>query len=453
MGGECVKLGTDKLLRWPTLALVDSFTLAALMMRLALIHRDRMVGRMICHMLACWLLLWPTLVSELLADERLLENGDVVLFIGDSITQAGDYITQVEAYLLTARPQEEFVIRNHGRSSETVAGTSEPDHPGRRPWVLDRFTRDVASHKPNVLIACYGMNDGNYHPFDWYRFEKYQAGMRQLIERAEKEAKVRQLVLMTPPPFDASRRQVSDPDAINYGYKFAAPNYDDALNVYSEWLMALKTDELPVVDLHSAIGDAVRSRRLKKASFHVAPDAVHPNATGHWLIAAELLAELGEGPPAQAIQLQPDEQGNLETSALLAIPVPHHPDVDGELLAAYRSEGLFAGLFLQLLGAYHGTAYELLVDGQAAGIRTGAIWEEGVDLAEFPELDLVKQSQTLYEKLASYRQRASAAWREAAFGDKPMPDEVAERLKTERAEILKLRQPRLSKLQLVKVGG
>ena len=95
-----------------------------------------------------------------------LKGGETVVFFGDSITEAGTYVEYIETFLLTRFPGKRFRIVNRGISSETISGTSEPDHDPRRPCAHDRFTRDVASEKPDVVVACFGMNDGNYHPFD-----------------------------------------------------------------------------------------------------------------------------------------------------------------------------------------------------------------------------------------------------------------------------------------------
>ena len=95
-----------------------------------------------------------------------LRDGQKVAFFGDSITQAGGYIADVEGYLLTRFPDQMFTLYNRGISSETISGTSEPDHAPRRPWAHERFARDITPIRPDLLVACFGMNDGNYFPFD-----------------------------------------------------------------------------------------------------------------------------------------------------------------------------------------------------------------------------------------------------------------------------------------------
>ena len=65
--------------------------------------------------------------------------------------------------------------------------------------VHDRLAA-AGQYQAQSVVACYGMNDGIYYPFDNEPFHKYQEGFRRLIAACEKAgAKV---VLMTPAPFD-----------------------------------------------------------------------------------------------------------------------------------------------------------------------------------------------------------------------------------------------------------
>ena len=49
-----------------------------------------------------------------------------------------------------------------------------------RPDLHERIERVLTRTKPDLIIACYGMNDGIYYPFGADRFEKYREGMRYL---------------------------------------------------------------------------------------------------------------------------------------------------------------------------------------------------------------------------------------------------------------------------------
>src|SRR5438132_4669375 len=111
--------------------------------------------------LAFTLLLLPTTLAR--ADEPFpLKDGQRVVFLGDSNTYAGKYIAYLDAYLCTRFPDKRFELINLGLPSETVTGLSEPDHPYPRPNIHDRVERALTLAKPDVVVICYGMNDGIY---------------------------------------------------------------------------------------------------------------------------------------------------------------------------------------------------------------------------------------------------------------------------------------------------
>src|SRR5689334_18928170 len=152
--------------------------------------------------LAIPLLFVGAIPSAALADEPpfLLKDGQRVVFLGDSNTAAGKFIAYLDAYLCTRFPEKRFELINLGLPSETVTGLSEPDHPFPRPNVHDRIDRALELTKPDVVVICYGMNDGIYSPFSEERFKKYQDGILKLVAKVEKAGA--KAVLMTPPPFD-----------------------------------------------------------------------------------------------------------------------------------------------------------------------------------------------------------------------------------------------------------
>src|SRR5258707_15804341 len=101
-----------------------------------------------------------------------LKDGQRVVFLGDSNTYAGKFIAYLDAYLCTRYPDKRFELINLGLPSETVSGLSEADHPYPRPNIHDRVDNALKLSKPDVVVICYGMNDGIYSPFDPGRFKK-----------------------------------------------------------------------------------------------------------------------------------------------------------------------------------------------------------------------------------------------------------------------------------------
>lgn len=139
-------------------------------------------------------------MPALAADQptNLLPAGKRIVFLGDSNTFAGHYVVLLDAALRQANQQADII--NLGLPSETASGLSEPDHPFPRPTVHERLERALAKTRPDVVFACYGMNDGIYYPFSKERFAAYQQGIGKLIDKVKESGA--KIVLLTPPPFD-----------------------------------------------------------------------------------------------------------------------------------------------------------------------------------------------------------------------------------------------------------
>ncbi|HEU4754451.1 MAG TPA: SGNH/GDSL hydrolase family protein, partial [Armatimonadota bacterium] len=180
-----------------------------------------------------------------------LKNGDRVLVLGDSNTAAGGYVQYLEAYLTTRFPEQRFELINLGLPSETASGLSEPDHPWPRPDVHERLDRALERVHPDVVLACYGMNDGIYYPFSKERFTRYQSGIRKLVDRVRRSGA--RLVLVTPPPFDPEpvREKTLPITASKFSWVQPYARYDDVLARYSDWLLTLRDEGIPVVDAHT----------------------------------------------------------------------------------------------------------------------------------------------------------------------------------------------------------
>jgi lysophospholipase L1-like esterase len=201
--------------------------------------------------------------------------------LGDSITYSGAYIGFTEAYFITRYPGRALEFINLGLPSETVSGLSEEGHAGGkfpRPDLHERLERVLQSTKPDLVFACYGMNDGIYLPLDDERFRKFKEGMQWLHEQVTKTGAA--LVHVTPPTFDE----------VTGGHA----GYSAVLGKYSEWLLGQRTAAgWDVVDLHRPMDASLAERRKTDPQFAYARDGVHPNDLGHWLMARQVLLHLG----------------------------------------------------------------------------------------------------------------------------------------------------------------
>jgi lysophospholipase L1-like esterase len=205
-----------------------------------------------------------------------LENIHRIVFLGDSITQAGDYVVDFECYLIAHGIHAEVI--NLGLGSETATDLTEvenADHKQKygfgRPFVGERLDRALRATKPDLLIACYGMNDGGSLPTDDTGTKRYAAAITHLRDAALK-AGAKCVVLCTPPVQDAKGNK-------------AMAFHDTNLTRYSDWLLSKRADGWDVVDFHGAMRKALADRRAKDPHFQFAGDGVHPGREGHWLIA------------------------------------------------------------------------------------------------------------------------------------------------------------------------
>ena len=225
----------------------------------------------------------------------------LVVFLGDSITYSGGYIEFVEAYLRTRYPAKQIELLNIGLPSETTSGLSEPGHAGGnfpRPDVHERLRRVLEKTKPDLVVACYGMNDGIYYPLGEERFAKYREGITRLRERcAAAGAKV---LHVTPPTFDPVPIKAKTLPAGLPEYRQPYEGYNDVLDRYSEWLLAQRKSGWEVVDLHGPMNLYLAEHRKADPKFILAGDGVHMNATGHWLAAKQILLHVGAQDVASA---------------------------------------------------------------------------------------------------------------------------------------------------------
>ena len=208
-----------------------------------------------------------------------------VVFLGDSITQAGGYVGFTTYYLEKLHPQKNFDVIGLGLASETLSGLSEDGHAGGkfpRPCLFERSARVLEKAKPDVVFACYGMNDGIYLPLDKDRTAAFQKGVTKLIEQC-KGAGVKQIFLITPPIYDFSPRK----DELNY---------DAVLTEYARWEVALTVPGVTVIDLHTAMRKARDARTTPFSG-----DKVHPGDEGQLLIARTVLAALGVKAPDESL--------------------------------------------------------------------------------------------------------------------------------------------------------
>ena len=236
-----------------------------------------------------------SLVTNAVDAQDFLKDAKRVVFLGDSITYSGEYIAILEAGVRLEFPDRKFEFLDLGLPSETISGLSEPGHAGGnfpRPNLHERLDRVLQQTTPDLVVACYGMNCGIYHPYSDERFDAYCQGIRKLHEKVI--AANSRLVLITPPVFDPIPILDHTLAAGQTEYRQPFRDYNQVLDLFAAWLVAAQTEGWQAIDTHTPMNRFLAQQRRTDVKFTLAPDGVHLNSQGHWLIARELMRTLGK---------------------------------------------------------------------------------------------------------------------------------------------------------------
>lgn len=203
----------------------------------------------------------------------VFESGQRLIMIGDSITDCGrsrpignsaglgdGYVSLVNALLSAQNPDIELDILNMGISGNRVTD------------LRDRWQDDVLDLNPDWLSILIGINDVWRHfdspMMDQVDIDQYEEILDSLIKQTLPA--IKGLILMTP--------------------YFIETNLDDPMrkmmDEYSAVVkkLAVKYDAL-LVDVQAAFDKYLESRFTQT----LCGDRVHPNLTGHMIIAREFV--------------------------------------------------------------------------------------------------------------------------------------------------------------------
>lgn len=201
-----------------------------------------------------------------------------LLFIGDSITYAGHFIAYVEAHFRILYPNLGTEFINLGLPSETASGLSEAKHArGQfpRPSIHDRLSKTLSLIEPDLIISCYGMNDGIFLPFDEDRFKKFKQGIQWVCSTAH-EYNTNLLHITPPAYFNEQNRE-----------------YERVVELHANWLLEKSAkDDWMVLDIFHPLKTRQKQSKFSNINASLYGDGIHPNLLGHKLIASELLGFL-----------------------------------------------------------------------------------------------------------------------------------------------------------------
>lgn len=205
----------------------------------------------------------------------IFENGDRIVFAGDSVTDMGStnpvgeglfdnvgrsYVRVVENMLVSWYPELNIRVTNSG-----ISGNTSRD-------LLERFDRDVVSLNPDWVSICIGINDV-WRQFDCPAMpdthvlpDEYKANMEKMILSVKD--KVKGIFILTP--------------------YYMEPNREDKMRARMDEYVAICKEladkyNCIFVDFQKMYEDFCKIRH----SSCIAWDRVHPNQMGATLMAKE----------------------------------------------------------------------------------------------------------------------------------------------------------------------
>ncbi|WP_282941320.1 SGNH/GDSL hydrolase family protein [Paenibacillus sp. RC67] len=203
-----------------------------------------------------------------------IEQGDIVLFQGDSITDAKrvredgndlgkGYALMAAAQFSALYPEKQVQFLNRGISGNRVKD------------LQSRWVEDCLDLKPNVVSIYIGINDTwrRYDRNDPTSTEQYESGYRDLLgQMAKLEAK---LILIEPFVLPVPEDR-----------KLWREDLDPKIHVVRE---LAREYGAKLVSLDGLFAQA----SIRANSAYWAPDGVHPSPAGHALIARAWLQAVG----------------------------------------------------------------------------------------------------------------------------------------------------------------
>ncbi|MGI6496446.1 MAG: SGNH/GDSL hydrolase family protein [Kiritimatiellia bacterium] len=206
----------------------------------------------------------------------ILQNGDTILFQGDSITDFGrgappglgtGYVAMVRGLITAIRPDLDVDIVNRGVSGDRTAE------------LLARWDADCLALRPHVLSIMIGVNDvwrkaGEWNGQKHIPLPEYRANLAKLVESALGMGSIRHLFLMSPTSITLVNKS----------------GLNDLVGEYAETVKEFaKTYGAVYVPSH----ETTMAARLALPEVEWSGDGCHPAPAGHALLAAAWLRAAG----------------------------------------------------------------------------------------------------------------------------------------------------------------
>ncbi len=206
------------------------------------------------------------------------QDGDTVVFLGDSITHQCIYTQYIEDFFYTRYPERRIHFHNAGISGDKAGDA------------ITRFEEDVLAEEPDFVTILLGMNDGQYAPFTPGIFETYATGMKTVLEMVK--ATGAETIALSPTMFDHHQLALRKKDpTFRFGDREFDGNYNSLMAYYGAWLReTASARSVPFVNLWGPLNDTTFAARRSQPDFSLVEDSIHPGAAGQFVMAFSVLS-------------------------------------------------------------------------------------------------------------------------------------------------------------------
>ena len=338
-----------------------------------------------CGFIVAIFLLYNVSISAQQNSAFHLKDGDKVVFFGDSITDQRLYTVYTEAYVVTRFPRMKVNFIHSGWTGDTASG-------GVGGNIDTRIERDVSSYKPTVMTVLFGMNDGQYRPFDQGIFQTFQQGIRHIVDKSRALMPGIRITLLQPTPFDDITRNPN----FEGGYNVVMLKYGQAVREIAQQMGTL------VADFNGPITSLMEDANGvdPKMAQNLIWDRVHPGAGAQIVMAEQLLKAWNAPSIVSATILDADKKRISETKNCVvselkwlqsaiswrqldnSLPFPYDLK-NSEITFALRSSDVVENLNQQIIQitGLKPARYTLKIDGEEVGAYTEKDLSAGINLA------------------------------------------------------------------------
>ncbi len=202
-------------------------------------------------------------------------DGARVCFVGDSITHRGLYIARIASHYRKHFPDSNVEFYDCGISGGNLGNS------------IKIYNEDTAIYEPTHIVLMIGVNDSKRNllaePASAERYEELYLAYNNYAKNLERFYQMTnelgiKLILCTPVPCNEYRadesKRLPGTYALIQGYAQFVKDFAKAHNV-------------PLCDYHSPMTEAMQKEDI------YAPDGVHPNERGHYIMAKTFLSSQG----------------------------------------------------------------------------------------------------------------------------------------------------------------